>query len=163
MPPAITVSTLEAAFHNYAYGLVGMAVILFIHGSCLFRIIAFFELHEERCRASKRYNLIFFNFYICFVLIACVHIIEITAWGIALSLTGLVDSYLQALLFAGSCYTTIGFLGDILADEWKGLAFFISFSGLFTLAWTTSAMVSMMAAHQNAWKLKYSEKLQHKK
>ncbi len=163
MPQVVTESLLKAAFHNYLYGMIGIAVVLFIHGSCLLRIIAFFERQEQRHQESKQYNLVFLNFYLCFVLIAGVHILEITAWGIALFITGLVPDYPNALLFAGSCYTTIGFLGDILPTTWQGLAFFISFSGLFTLAWTTSAMVSMMAANQQAWKLKYAQRLVDKK
>jgi len=163
MSSIVTESLLEAAFRNYIYGMIGIAVVLFIHGSCLFRIIAFFERHEQSYQESKRHNLLFFNFYLCFVLIAGVHILEITAWGIALYVSGLIDTYPHALLFAGSCYTTIGFLGDILPPNWQGLAFFISFSGLFTLAWTTSAMVGMMAANQKAWKLKYAHRLARKK
>jgi hypothetical protein len=66
-----------------------------------------------------------------------------------------MDNGVQALIFAGSCYTTVGFAADTLPDGWKSLAFFIAFSGLFSLAWTTSAMIGMTNAYKAAWNLKY--------
>ena len=62
---------------------------------------------------------------------------------------------IDALLFAGSCYTTVGFESDNLLEGWKSFAFFISFSGLFSLAWTTSIMIGMTSTYKNAWDLKY--------
>jgi hypothetical protein len=35
------------------------------------------------------------------------------------------------------------------------LAFFIAFTGLFSLAWTTSVMIGMTNAYKAAWNLKY--------
>jgi hypothetical protein len=61
----------------------------------------------------------------------------------------------QALLFAGSCYTTVGFVSDVLPIGWKSLAFFIAFTGLFSLAWTTSVMIGMTNTYKSAWNLKY--------
>lgn len=71
---------------------------------------------------------------------------------------GLMDDSVHALLFAGSCYTTVGFVPDTLPMGWKSLAFFISFSGLFCLAWTTSVMIGMTNTYKNAWNLKYGQK-----
>jgi hypothetical protein len=62
---------------------------------------------------------------------------------------------LEALLFAGSCYTTVGFESDTLKEGWKSFAFFISFSGLFSLAWTTSIMIPMTTTYKKAWNQKY--------
>jgi hypothetical protein len=59
---------------------------------------------------------------------------------------GLVPDLIKGLLFSGSCYTTVGFVDDLLPIGWKSLAFFISLSGLFSLAWTTSVMIHMTAA-----------------
>jgi hypothetical protein len=67
---------------------------------------------------------------------------------------------IDAILFAGSCYTTLGFVEDILPNGWKSLAFFISFSGLFSLAWTTSIMIGMTNTYRETWKLKnHSQRL----
>lgn len=80
---------------------------------------------------------------------------EILLWCFYLLMLGLVNDGVQALLFAGSCYTTVGFMEDLLPPGWKSLAFFISFTGLFSLAWTTSVMVGMTNVYKAAWNLKY--------
>jgi hypothetical protein len=71
---------------------------------------------------------------------------------------GLIDNAIQTLLFVGSCYTTVGFIGDILPEGWKSLACFISFSGLFSIAWTTSGMIGMTNSYKAAWNLKHHQK-----
>ncbi|MBU3596731.1 hypothetical protein ICN10_10005 [Polynucleobacter sp. 86C-FISCH] len=63
----------------------------------------------------------------------------------------LITSPINAILFAGSCYLTLGFIGDVLPFGWKSLALFISFSGLFSIAWTTSAMVGLTNSLKGAW------------
>lgn len=70
-------------------------------------------------------------------------------------LLNLVTNPVDSLMFAGSCYTTVGFEVNILPLGWKSLAFFISFTGLFSLAWTTSIMIGMTDTYKNAWNQKY--------
>lgn len=102
-----------------------------------------------------QYNRVFFHFYISFVFIALVHLLEILFWSVFLIAKDLVPDPVLAILFAGSCYTTVGFEADTLPDGWKSLALFISFTGLFSLAWTTSIMYGMTSAYKNAWNQKY--------
>jgi len=90
------------------------------------------------------------------MLIACVHICEIVIWSVYLIALNLIPNGIEALIFAGSCYTTVGFAADSLPAGWKSLAFFIAFSGLFSIAWTTSVMIGMTEAYKKAWGLKYS-------
>ena len=79
-------------------------------------------------------------------------------WAVFLFMLGLIDDGLTAIIFAGSCYTTVGFAADSLPYGWKTLAFFIAFTGLFSLAWTTSGLVSMTAVYCDAWRAKYNRK-----
>ena len=88
--------------------------------------------------------------------IALIHIFEIAIWGHYLRMLGLIADPIQALLFAGSCYTTVGFIEDILPEGYKTIAFFIAFTGLFSLAWTTTILIDMTKAYKSAWNLKYS-------
>jgi hypothetical protein len=46
---------------------------------------------------------------------------------------------------------------DILPNGSKSLAFIIAFSGLFSLAWTTSIMIGMTETYRKAWKIKRVE------
>ena len=68
-----------------------------------------------------------------------------------LMLLGLVLNPIEAILFAGSTYTTIGFISNIMPFEWKVLPLFIAFSGLFSVAWTTSIMIGMTNIYRDAW------------
>ncbi len=117
-----------------------------------------FERLTNHCLIEKKYNRIFFHFYLSFILIAVVHIFEVLLWGMFLFRLDLIENPIDALLFAGSCYTTVGFVADILPVGWKSLAFFIAFTGLFSLAWTTSIMIGMTTIYKEAWQLKHVDR-----
>lgn len=106
----------------------------------------------------KQYNRVFFHFYFTFFFIALIHLAEIIIWTVYILELNLIQDAIKTLLFVGSCYTTIGFIEDILPNGWKSLAFFISFSGLFAMAWTTSVMISMTNTYKAAWNLKHHQK-----
>jgi hypothetical protein len=137
---------------DFLIGIAGLSIILLIHGSFLIRIIHRFEILEVQYLKHEQYYRVLINFYFTFIAIAMVHIFEITLWAFGIHVFGLVDSPVDSLIFAGSCYTTVGFVEDIMPLGWKFLAFFISFSGLFTLAWTTSSMVGVIGSHKEMWK-----------
>jgi hypothetical protein len=137
------------------FGVLGLIIILIFHGSLINHIIMRFEGKTNKNLSFGQYNRVFFHFYSSFFFIALVHICEIILWCFFLLGLGLMDDAVQALLFAGSCYTTVGFVSDLLPTGWKSLAFFIAFTGLFSLAWTTSVMIGMTNAYKAAWNLKY--------
>ncbi|MEY3419598.1 MAG: hypothetical protein RJA46_1369, partial [Pseudomonadota bacterium] len=101
---------------------------------------------------------VFTHFYASFAFIALTHLLEIFLWAIFIFSFSLFKEPIEAILFAGSCYTTVGFEPDALPDGWKTLAFFISFTGLFSLAWTTSIMFGMTSTYKQAWNLKYKDR-----
>ena len=140
------------------YGILGLILVLLYHGSAINFIILRFERLTNENLKSKQYNRVFFHFYASFFFIAIIHIIEIIIWTLYILALGLIDNAIQTLLFVGSCYTTVGFIGDILPEGWKSLAFFISFSGLFSIAWTTSGMIGMTNSYKTAWNLKHHQK-----
>ena len=136
------------------FGILGLIVILIFHGTCINHIIMRFDQKTEENLKSGQYNRVLVRFYASFIFIACVHISEIVLWGLYLVSLNLMHSGIQALIFAGSCYTTVGFSADTLPEGWKSLAFFIAFSGLFSLAWTTSVMIGMTETYKKAWRVK---------
>lgn len=139
-------------------GILGLIIVLLFHGSAInFIILRFEKLTNENLNA-KQYNLVFFHFYAAFFFIALVHLVEIIIWTLYILALGLLDDGIQTLLFVGSCYTTVGFVADILPNTWKSLAFFISFTGLFSIAWTTSGMIVMTSSYKTAWNLKHNQK-----
>jgi hypothetical protein len=53
----------------------------------------------------------------------------------------------------------MGFMEDILPDGWKMLAVIIAFSGMFSFAWTASAMISMTKNFRQAYAKLHMKKL----
>jgi hypothetical protein len=140
------------------WGIAGLIAILIFHGSAINHIYMRFDWHTSKHLKLIQYNRVFTLFYASFVLIALTHLLEILLWSIFIFGFSLFKEPIDAILFAGSCYTTVGFEPDALPDGWKTLAFFISFTGLFSLAWTTSIMFGMTTTYKKAWNLKYKER-----
>ncbi|HQR84080.1 MAG: hypothetical protein B7Y05_24100 [Polynucleobacter sp. 24-46-87] len=148
---------IEPFLRDAAWGILGLLFVLIFHGSAINHVFMRFEILTRQNLAASQYNRVFFHFYAAFVFIALIHILEILIWSILIVSLNLISDPVRAILFAGSCYTTVGFESDFLPDGWKTLAFFISFTGLFSLAWTTSIMIGMTTAYKKAWNLKYGE------
>jgi hypothetical protein len=138
------------------YGTIGLIGILIFHGICINHIIMKFETKTNFAISNKKYRWVYIHFYLAFIFIALIHIIEIVLWTFYLFALRLFDSGIDVLIFVGSCYTTVGFSGDILPTGWKSLAFFIAFTGLFSLAWTTSIMIGMTDAYKKAWRFRHT-------
>ena len=149
---------LLALIRDIGYGILGLIIVLFFHGGWINYIILRFERLTNVNLNSMQYNRVFYHFYASFFFIALVHMSEIIIWTIYITTLNLIDNGIAALMFVGSCYTTVGFVQDILPTGWKSLAFFISFSGLFCIAWTTSGMIGMTNSYRAAWNLKHHQK-----
>lgn len=137
------------------WGIVCLILILVFHGSAINHVYMRFERLTRKNLVKQEYNRVFFHFYATFVFLAMFHLLEILFWSFFIIGLGIMKAPIDAILFAGSCYTTVGFESDTLLDGWKTFAFFISLSGLFSLAWTTSIMIGMTTAYKNAWDQKY--------
>lgn len=144
-----------------AVGFILLAVILVFHGACITRIMLIYEIKSRVNINNKKFNKVFFHFYGAIIRLAVVHILEIVFWAFALIYIGLLDRPVEALLFSGSTYTTIGFEGDILPDHWKNMAFLVAFSGMLTFAWSTSVLISMTQSFRKAWLSKHQVKIEH--
>lgn len=141
-------------------GTVLLLVVLIFHGSAINHVIMRFERQTTNNLALKEYNWVFIHFYGAFIYIALIHILEVLIWAYFLIQLDLMSDALMAIIFSGSCYTTVGFASDNLPHGWKSLAFFIAFTGLFSLAWTTSVMIGMTNIYRQAWRAKY-ERVRH--
>lgn len=144
-------------FIDIFLGTLSLIIILFLHGGSINHVLMKFEQYTTKNLEKRQYNRVFIHFYASFFFIALSHINEILIWAVFLLGLGLVSNPIEAILFSGSCYTTVGFIGDILPLGWKSLAFFIAFTGLFSLAWTTSVMINMTNTYQKAWRQKYGK------
>jgi hypothetical protein len=71
------------------------------------------------------------------------HLIEIFIWGYALSLAGLVPNIHQAMVFAGSTYTTVGFGTNPLPVSWDLVMVVIALNGMIAFGWSISVLFGM--------------------
>ena len=155
MPPSTYQFTYLALFQDILLGVAGMILVLIFHGISINTVLMRFERMTAANLTNKDYRWVFVHFYGSFSLIALIHIAEVLIWAALIYQLNLLHNVIDAILFAGSCYTTLGFVEDVLPNGYKTLAFFISFSGLFSLAWTTSIMISMTNAYRETWSLKH--------
>ena len=68
------------------------------------------------------------------------HLLQIWIWGMSLFWAGVVKDSHTAMVFAGSTYTTVGFVNDPLPLGWQLLTIIMATSGLFSFGWSTSVM-----------------------
>jgi hypothetical protein len=132
-------------------GLTMLFLLLYWHGHWQLRIGLRFQREHDRLVGKGRVNSVFFQFYISMVLLAAVHLGEIFLWGLSIFFLGLQDSLREALLLAGSTYTTVGFEADTMPAGWTFYPIFIAVSGLFSFAWTTARMMGMSDLSRQAF------------
>jgi hypothetical protein len=149
--------SLFSLLYDILVGIGGVILILLFHGTLINHVLMRFDNMTSNNLAKKEYRWVFLHFYISFAFVALIHFSEILIWAVIIHQLELLNNVNDAILFAGSCYTTLGLVPDILPDGSKSLAFIIAFSGLFSLAWTTSIMIGMTETYRKAWKIKQVE------
>lgn len=132
------------------FGLSVMAIVLVFNGLCYTRVL--FWYRKVASNVSSENSLVAIMLFVASVLaLAFVQLGAILVWALALFHTDLIPTRAMAILFSGSCYTTIGVFEDVLPAGWRLVALFIAFSGLFSFAWATSIMMSMANSFTQAW------------
>lgn len=84
--------------------------------------------------------------YFAIFLLVCSHLVEISIWGGALVVAGLVSGFYEAAFFTGSTYTTLGYGKELLPGPWGTITVMIALSGMFCIAWTTSSLIGMISS-----------------
>ena len=80
-------------------------------------------------------------------LMLALHVVEVTMWAFVIIHAGFVKHAYDAIYYCANAYTTLG-MGSLDIDKnWRNISPIIAISGLFTFAWTTSALVDVMASN----------------
>lgn len=143
----------------YLLGATILILVIIFHGIALLQIAKRYEVRTFLYLSEKKYSSVAICFYISVFGLFLAHIAEIVIWGFALYLFRLLPNLGDSILFAGSTYTAMGFMEDILPNGWKMLAVIIAFSGMFAFAWTASVMISMTKNFRQAYTKLHMEKL----
>lgn len=90
---------------------------------------------------EKRHGYLAQAIFLCSALLLLMsHLFQIYIWGLLLYETGVMANEHQAMVFAGSTYTTVGFTNDPLPLNWQLVTIIMATSGLFSFGWSTSVM-----------------------
>ena len=140
-----------------AVGLLGLVASLVLNAFFSRRISLKYEVRARRAIARKHYNTALYFFFHAVVALALVQIGAIVVWAVLLRVLGVVQGMHEALLFAGSCYTTVGILSDIATEQWRLLPILIAVSGIFSFALSTANVLSMAPLYRRAWFAKHAK------
>ena len=158
-PIANQVVELVPFLQNLAVGIIGLLAIIWINVFFIRRIAIYYEINARIHLGKTQFNRVFVTYFIAITFLMLVQVICMLVWGGFIFLLGLIDHPFNALLFAGSCYTTIGIISDVMPSAWKLQAIFIALSGLFALALTTAAMLNMAPLLRQAWYHKHDKSI----
>lgn len=150
-----------ALWENLAIGAVTLFALLWVVVFFQRRISLSYEINARTNLYRQRYNRVFFDYFIAITYLVLVQVLAIAAWALMLRVMDLINNPVDALLFAGSCYTTIGFVSDVMPPGWKLLALFIALSGLFSIALSTAVMLNMSQLFRYAWMKKHEGRIKH--
>jgi hypothetical protein len=129
-------------------GALILVCLVLLHGVGLHHILIQHKRGERRLRLGRPHLVaasLLFGWSVFLMLL--LHILEITLWALVLTHTGLIVRAYDAIYFCANAYTTLGFGNVDLSTHWRIISPIIGISGLFTFAWTTSALVEVVAGH----------------
>ncbi len=129
-------------------GAVILVLLVIFHGISLHKILVHFKRRELRLQAGRPHlwGAAFLFGWAIFMMLS-LHIVEIMAWAVALHRLGLIVHPANAIYFCANAYTTMGYGAVDLNTQWRNITAVIAISGLFTFAWTTSSLVTMVSSY----------------
>ncbi len=135
----------DEMLRDAAFGLGFLAILLLVNTFLFIKIFFGFSHSAAKMSKPSSYKLMA-HFMMAILLMCLVQVGSIVFWTVVLYANDLIQNLHRAMLFAGSCYTTLGIYSDTLPKGWESVAFYIAFSGLFSFAIATSAMMAMLGA-----------------
>jgi voltage-gated potassium channel len=130
-------------------GAIMLVFIVLLHGAGLHFMLVLRQRWERRLRRERPYIfLVLLLFGWSVFLMLALHIAEFAIWAYALLYIGLIAHAYDALYFCANAYTTLGYGNVDLGVAWRNLSPIVGISGLFTMAWTTSALVGVVSSHR---------------
>ena len=144
IPPEFT---LAAAI---GIGSVVLVCLVLFHGTGIHSILTIHKRGERRLRAGRPHVFAALCLFgIAVFLLLALHIIGLIVWSVVLRHLGLISNAKDAIYFCANAYTTLGYGQVDLDPQYRIISPIIGISGLFTFAWTTSALVTIVQAHNS--------------
>ena len=146
-------------FKNLPLAILGLLGALWINVFFLRRIAINFEIRGRICLNRNHPTGVFHHYFAAIIYLMIVQIMVIILWGIALNALSLIKDPLEAIMFAGSCFTTMGIVTEVMPTGWKFISIVIALSGLFAIALATSSMINMSVLFRRAWLIKHAHQI----
>lgn len=125
-----------------------LVFLVLLHGTGLHGVLVLRKRRERRLRAGRPLLVKgMFLFASTIFLMLALHIAGFMLWAYALLFMGLIPHAYDAIYFCANAYTTLGYGNVDLGEHWRNISPIIGISGLLTFAWTTSALVGVVASH----------------
>ncbi len=142
--------------------LILVGLVLF-HGIGIHRILVLHVSGEKRLRKGRPHVVqAVLLFGLAVFLLLLLHLLEVVTWAFMLMNMGLVERAHDAIYFCANAYTTLGFGSVDINPQWRNISPIIGISGLFTFAWTTSALVSVVGGHNKLLEQLHEEREKQK-
>jgi hypothetical protein len=127
--------------------LILVGLVLF-HGMGIHRILLFHKKGEVRLWSGRpHHSEATLLFGVAVFLMLSLHVMGVLVWAFLLAHLGLIPRANDAIYFCANAYTTLGYGQVDLDPHWRNISPIIGISGLFTFAWTTSALVGVVSGH----------------
>jgi hypothetical protein len=138
---------------NYVFNfdalILGCAMILLcliIQALFVMVVTSKFKSGVQQLVSSDRWVLAQIVFFAGILLLLISHLVQIYVWGLSLTLFDIIPNQHQAMVFAGSTYTTVGFVTDPLSVHWQLITVIMAASGFFSFGWSTAVMFLLSQA-----------------
>lgn len=130
-------------------GAVMLVFLVMFHGAGLHFILVLRRRRERRLRLERPHLVAAFLLFGWSVfLMLALHIVEFMMWAYTLTYLGLIARGYDAIYFCANAYTTLGYGNVDLEANWRLISPIIGISGLFTFAWTTSALIDLVSSQK---------------
>ena len=150
---------LLAFFEHAPSMIIGLFLALLVNVHCLRHISINYEIRSRICLSKNKPHGVIFNYFLAITFLMAVQIVVIIGWGLVLNALSLIKDPKDAIIFAGSCYTTLGYAIQELPASWKFIPIVIALSGLFAIALATASMINMSALFRQAWLLTHASRI----
>jgi hypothetical protein len=134
-----------AALGLGAFILVGLVL---FHGAGIHWILLYHKRNGRRLWLGRPHHIeatLLFGTSVFLMLL--LHIVGVLVWAFVLAHLGLILKANDAIYFCANAYTTLGYGAVDIDPLWRNISPIIGISGLFTFAWTTSALLGVVISH----------------
>lgn len=123
-------------------------LVVLVHGILVLMIMAIFHAFHQRNVNLYRKQMDALVYFMVVLLILFSHLLDIFIWTYAMVSVQVFPSALKTFYFAGEMYTNLDHNDPIyiLGPQWNMLPILLSFSGLFAVAISGSALYGLLVS-----------------